>query len=112
MITLRTWMPAASLLLLLGAPAFAQQQERNDNPRHRPCPPAQTEPAATPPAQGSDSGTAPGGMGSTGWSGGTGGSHVGTAPADATPGSPNQQPQTVQGTDPTRSAQAGQPGAC
>lgn len=96
----RAWMPVAALFLLLGVPALAQQQERNDSPRHNPCPPSRSEPAATPPARGADSGTAPGGMGSTGWSGGTGGSNIGTSPSGATPGSPNQQPQTVQGTDP------------
>ena len=35
-----------------------------------------TQPA-TPPSQGPGSGTEPGGIGSSGWTGGTGGSHIG-----------------------------------
>ncbi|MFG1350177.1 hypothetical protein [Xanthobacter autotrophicus] len=56
--------------------------------------------AATPPAQGATSGTEPGGSGSTGWSGGTGGSFIGTTPQAGTPASPDRQPEVVTGTDP------------
>lgn len=56
--------------------------------------------AATPPARGADSGTQPGGAGSTGWSGGTGGSHIGTTPQAGTPASPDRQPEVVTGLDP------------
>lgn len=57
--------------------------------------------AATPPAQGKDSGTAPGGMGSSGWSGGTGGSYIGTNPQGSASGS-SAQPPAAQGLDPTK----------
>ena len=56
--------------------------------------------AATPPAQGATSGTEPGGAGSTGWSGGTGGSFIGTTPQSSTPASPDRQPEVVTGLDP------------
>ncbi|MFH1554447.1 MAG: hypothetical protein ABII76_06235 [Pseudomonadota bacterium] len=56
--------------------------------------------AATPPAQGESSGTAPGGAGSTGWSGGTGGSYIGTHPSGSS-GSPTDHPATVQGVNPS-----------
>ncbi|MFG1374443.1 hypothetical protein V5F32_19875 [Xanthobacter oligotrophicus] len=56
--------------------------------------------AETPPAQGANSGTAPGGADSTGWSGGTGGSFIGTTPQASTPASPDRQPEVVTGLDP------------
>jgi hypothetical protein len=77
-----------------------------------PRPGCATEPAtppATPPARGEGSGTAPGGMGSTAWSGGMGGSHIGTDPSGGTPGSPQRQPATAEGVDPTRESG---PGPC
>ena len=58
--------------------------------------------AATPPAQGSGSGTAPGGMGSTAWSGGTGGSFIGTNPQGPTHASPTEHPPVAKGLDPTQ----------
>lgn len=58
-------------------------------------------PAPTPPAQGVHSGTQPGGAGSTAWSGGTGGSHIGTTPGSPTPASPNEHPPVVEGKDPS-----------
>lgn len=57
--------------------------------------------AATPPSQGESSGTAPGGAGSTGWSGGTGGSFIGTQQSGATSGSPTEHPATVEGVNPS-----------
>ncbi|MFG1423788.1 hypothetical protein [Roseixanthobacter liquoris] len=57
--------------------------------------------AATPPAKGENSGTAPGGAGSTGWSGGTGGSYIGTQQSGATSGSPTDHPATVEGVNPS-----------
>lgn len=57
--------------------------------------------APTPPAQGQHSGTQPGGSGSTGWSGGTGGSNIGTTPGAPTAGSPTDHPPTVQGVSPS-----------
>ncbi|MFG1302573.1 hypothetical protein V5F34_00330 [Xanthobacter autotrophicus] len=56
--------------------------------------------AETPPSQGAGSGTEPGGAGSTGWSGGTGGSYIGTTPQASTPASPDRQPEVVTGVDP------------
>ena len=38
---------------------------------------AESSPPATPPAKGPNSGSEPGGMGSSGWTGGSGGSHIG-----------------------------------
>ena len=71
------------------------------------CSMASPKEAATPPAQGPSSGTAPGGMGSTAWSGGTGGSYVGTHPGAPTASSPNAQPATAGGLDPTKPAAGG-----
>jgi hypothetical protein len=84
------------------SPTFAQSrppssQALNDAPG---CtPPAKAE-AATPPARGSGDGTAPGNAGSTGWSGGTGGSHIGTNTNGATASSLTWQPPTARGLDP------------
>ncbi|MFG1426047.1 hypothetical protein [Roseixanthobacter glucoisosaccharinicivorans] len=57
--------------------------------------------SATAPAKGENSGTAPGGAGSTGWSGGTGGSFIGTQQSGATSGSPTDHPATVEGVNPS-----------
>ncbi|WP_206667966.1 hypothetical protein [Teichococcus oryzae] len=56
--------------------------------------------AATPPARNTGDGTAPGNAGSTGWSGGTGGSHIGTNTSGAVNGSRTWQPPTARGLDP------------
>lgn len=67
----------------------------------------QTEAAAgeatseTPPVEGADSGTAPGGSGSSGWTGGLGGSDIGTSQAEELPTSPAPEPPAVaSGLDP------------
>lgn len=78
------------------APAFAQ----SSTPFTAGCEATPTA-SATPPAQGADSGTKPGGDGSTAWSGGTGGSHIGTTPGAPTAGSPTAHPPTVQGVNPS-----------
>lgn len=58
-------MPALLAMAIATLPAFAQQSQPREN---------------TPSQQDSHSdGTAPQGMGSTGWTGGTGGSHIGTS---------------------------------
>lgn len=93
-----------AVLLAIAAPVLAQQAPRSANDNNSQCERAPPQQPATPPAHGSGSGTAPGGMGSTGWSGGTGGSHIGTAPSGTTPGSPQPHPPTVQGLDPTQPA--------
>lgn len=91
-----------AVFLALAAPLLAGQAPRVDNDNNSHCDRGPPQRPATPPARGSDSGTAPGGMGSTGWSGGTGGSHIGTSPSGGTPASPDRQPATTQGLDPTR----------
>lgn len=76
--------------------AFAQ-----DNPA-----PAE---APTQPDKGPQAGTEPGGAGSTGWTGGTGGSQIGTSQDESTSGGgakPKgevEQPETVQGANPSTS---------
>lgn len=55
----------------------------------------------TPPASGPDSGTAPGGSGSSGWTGGLGGSDIGTSQAEELDTSPQQDhPAVATGLDP------------
>ena len=84
--------------LLLAMPALAQQPP----PRQQPaagCADAGKAEAATPPARNGD-GTAPGAAGSTGWSGGTGGSHIGTNTQGGVQESRSWQPPTARGLDP------------
>lgn len=55
----------------------------------------------TPPAAGPNSGTAPGGAGSSGWTGGTGGSDIGTSQSEEVDSSPQQDhPAVASGLDP------------
>ena len=55
----------------------------------------------TEPVQGSDSGTAPGGSGSSGWTGGLGGSDIGTSQSEELETSPDQDhPAVASGLDP------------
>lgn len=82
-------------LLCFVAPASAQDTTPG-------CSSASSTAAATPPAQGKDAGTSPGGMGSSGWSGGTGGSYIGTNPQGPTSGSNSPHPATATGLDPTK----------
>jgi hypothetical protein len=91
--------------LALAAPALAQGgaagQPRSAQSLEGPgCNAAGKAEAATPPARGSGDGTAPGNAGSTGWSGGTGGSNIGTNPSGATQASRTWQPPTARGLDP------------
>jgi hypothetical protein len=88
--------------LAFASPALAQSrppssQALNDAPG---CAQPGKADAATPPARGSGDGTAPGNAGSTGWSGGTGGSHIGTNTNGATASSRTWQPPTARGLDP------------
>ena len=89
---------AIAAILLVSGPSLAQNKPG--------CGTAAATPAATPPTQGSNSGTAPGNMGSNAWSGGTGGSYIGTNPQGPTPGSPSDQPATARGLDPTKPSAA------
>ena len=55
----------------------------------------------TQPVTGPDAGTAPGGSGSSGWTGGLGGSDIGTSQAEELDSSPQQDhPQVASGLDP------------
>lgn len=86
---------------LVAAPSFVMAQAAVETPRvgtAAGCEGRVAQPA-TGVAQGPSSGTAPGNSGSTGWSGGTGGSHTGTVPAGALPESKTWQPQTASGLD-------------
>lgn len=72
-----------------------------------PCPGAPSTTAATSPdPQNQASGTSPGTAGSSGWTGGLGGSFIGTAPNGPTPQSPSEHPATASGLDPMKSADA------
>jgi hypothetical protein len=88
-------MLAAGLVLALATLAASAQTNEKAKP---------DEPA-TAPVAGPNSGTAPGGAGSTGWSGGTGGSNIGTSPHAPSPGSPTEQPPTATGLDPIKGEQ-------
>ncbi len=87
----------AAVALVWAAPPAAAQATATTKSG---CEATPTTPA-TPPAQGADSGTRPGGDGSTAWSGGTGGSYIGTTPGGPTPASPTEHPPTVQGANPS-----------
>ncbi|QDA35742.1 hypothetical protein E4191_16390 (plasmid) [Paracoccus liaowanqingii] len=91
---------AAGLLALAGysAPAFAQNTPDRLSEAGT-CPAADTmaEPANQPDP--SEDATAPENTGTTGWSGGTGGSQLGTNIQGATDSSPTWQPPTARGLD-------------
>jgi len=72
-------------MLTLGAPALAQENA-----------PMVQKPSAL--QQNSNSGTAPEGQGSTGWTGGAGGSFIGTQ-HQGSPSSPTDQPPVASGLD-------------
>jgi len=94
----------ASLILAVAAiglstPCWAQTAAQS------PCPEEPATTAATAPDPGNQaSGTSPGTAGSTGWTGGLGGSYIGTAPKGPTPESPSDHPKTASGLDPMKSA--------
>lgn len=94
------------LALGLAAPALGQGRDQGRPPSSQSlvtnpgCQDAGRATPATPPAQGSRDGTAPGNAGNTGWSGGTGGSMIGTNPSGARPESRTWQPATARGLDP------------
>lgn len=83
----------AGSLAFAGPAAFAQSGKPG-------CLTSAEAQPATPPAKGPDAGTSPGGMGSSGWSGGTGGSYIGTSKEGSASGS-SSQPATAQGLNPT-----------
>lgn len=81
---------AAAVAFLGVATAFAQDAPRD-------CMQGSPGEPATKPAPAAADGTAPGNAGSTGWSGGLGGSHIGTAPAGSV--ARDFQPATAKGLD-------------
>jgi len=87
--------PAASPGPAAGAPRSPQSLESGPG-----CNTAGRAESATPPARGNSDSTAPGNSGATGWSGGTGGSFIGTNPSGATQTSRTWQPATARGLDP------------
>ncbi|WP_424139030.1 hypothetical protein [Roseomonas chloroacetimidivorans] len=91
--------------LALALPAFAQDRPPSSQSltTGTGCQQASRAEAATPPARNSGDGTAPGNAGSTGWSGGTGGSHIGTNPSGATSASQTWHSPTARGLDPIAS---------
>ncbi|MDX7951523.1 hypothetical protein P7D22_10125 [Lichenihabitans sp. Uapishka_5] len=105
---------AASLLLgFLSGPALAQSPPASPagKPQSDCANAAATLTPATQTAPAAADGTAPGNAGSTGWSGGTGGSYLGTTPAGASKDSKTWQPATARGLDPL-APQAPVPKAC
>lgn len=97
-------LPEAMLAALVGLAmtiptALAQAPERAA-PSSSATPPP---PSSQPPHQ--SSGTAPGEAGSTGWTGGIGGSHIGTSQDGPAPGSPNAHSETATGLDPIKPKQ-------
>lgn len=89
-------------LMLAGVPnAVAQSDPPSKQSLEAPqaCDPKTVAETPTKPAQGSADGTAPGSTGSTGWSGGLGGSFIGTTSAGAVKESKTWQPPTARGLD-------------
>lgn len=108
---------AASALVLASVPATAQTQNTGTPPSAQSlegkgaCDSANKAESATPPDRQSADGTAPGNSGSTGWTGGTGGAHVGTNPQGALPESKTWQPPTARGLDLAMAAPSDPPAA-
>lgn len=97
--TLRTTLAAGLFAAAtLSAPAFAQDTPDRLSESGT-CPAADTmaEPATQPDP--SEDATAPENTGTTGWSGGTGGSQLGTNIQGAVESSPTWQPPTARGLD-------------
>ncbi|MBM3605537.1 MAG: hypothetical protein FJX25_12535 [Alphaproteobacteria bacterium] len=88
--------PLVALMIMLSGPALAQQSDQSAAP-DCPAPETQAEPATQPDP--SEDATAPENTGTTGWSGGTGGSQLGTNIQGAVPDSPTWQPPTARGLD-------------
>lgn len=88
---------SVAFALLLAGPALAQTSNQSvEKPGD--CQAAAEAEPATPPAPGQDS-TAPGNAGTSGWTGGLGGSHLGTNPSGKTEDSATWQPPTARGLD-------------
>ncbi|WP_411840267.1 hypothetical protein [Paracoccus sp. ME4] len=97
-VQIRNPISAAMLsLALLAAPAAWSQTARVAETPDCPAPESLAEPATQPDA--TDDATAAENAGTTGWSGGTGGSQLGTNAQGAVDSSPNWQPPTARGLD-------------
>ncbi|TDT92626.1 hypothetical protein DFO45_3384 [Azorhizobium sp. AG788] len=90
----------------LSGQAFAAETGKTDASG---CSAGSASHAATPPSQGPSSGTAAGNVGTTGWTNGMGGTHIGTSNHASTPGSPQAQPETVTGANPGSPDQPNKP---
>lgn len=98
---MRAAMILAVAAIGLSTPCWAQSAAQN------PCPQEPATTAATAPDHNSQaSGTSPGTAGSSGWTGGLGGSYIGTTPKGPTPQSPSDHPATASGLDPMKGAAA------
>ena len=86
-----------ALSILTVSPGLAQAQDAGQRPG---CVDLSEQGSETEPARGPDSGTAPGGAGSTGWTGGLGGSDIGTSQQDEQTPAPTPPPPVASGLDP------------
>lgn len=107
----------ASLTAVLSVPVLAQVPATETPPSTQSletkaaCDPASVAQPATTPEKHAAAGTAPGNIGSTGWTGGTGGAHMGTSPQGALPESRTWQPPTARGLDLAMAASEDRPAA-
>ncbi|TCL72998.1 hypothetical protein [Rhizobium sp. BK251] len=85
---------ALAPMTLALSPALAQ-----DMPKPTGCVDAGKAEPATDPVPGNTDSTAPHNAGTSGWTGGTGGAHIGTNPSGATAASTTWQPPTARGLD-------------
>lgn len=86
---------ALSMLTASAGPVLAQ-----DAPQRTGCVDLSEAGSETAPTRGPDSGTAPGNAGSSGWTGGLGGSDIGTSQQDEETPSPTPHPAVASGLDP------------
>lgn len=96
----------AAIIIGVSFPVLAQDQPSGAKTG---CPNATASTGATPPDAGHPaSGTSPGTAGSTGWTGGMGGSYIGTTPNGPSPASRStDHPATAKGLDPLKQASKG-----
>lgn len=105
---------AIAAAAFLGATVLAGAQTQSTEPSKTGCNAGVVNAPATPKAQDSAGGTAPGNTGNNGFTGaGLGGSFAGTSPNGPAAGSPSVQPATAKGLDPiTAPPKASDTGKC